>query len=85
MHFALPGAGQRLVIPAGALVLRDHGSEVATIAANGRVHLLPVTVGRDLGGRVEIESGLTANTRIIANPPDSLSEGDVVAVEQGRP
>lgn len=85
VRFALPGAGQRLVIPAGALVLRDHGSEVATIAANGRVHLLPVTVGRDLGGRVEIESGLTANTRIIANPPDSLSEGDMVAVEQGRP
>jgi multidrug efflux pump subunit AcrA (membrane-fusion protein) len=81
VHFALPGAGRRLIVPSGALVLRDHGSEVATVSNTGRVHLIPVVVGRDLGGRIEINSGLTAGTRIIANPPDSISEGEAVRAE----
>jgi len=81
VHFALPGAGDRLIVPSGALVLRDHGSQVATVTGNGRVHLIPVIIGRDLGGKVEINSGITAGTRLIANPPDSISEGEVVRVE----
>jgi len=80
VHFALPGGGQRLIVPSGALVLRDHGSQVATVTADGKVHLVPVVIGRDLGGRVEINSGLVPGTRIIANPPDSISEGEAVAV-----
>jgi len=83
VHFDLPGAGQRLIVPSGALVLREHGSQVATVTADGRVHLLPVIIGRDLGGRVEINSGLTLGTRIIANPPDSISEGEAVEVDHG--
>ena len=81
VHFALPGASQRLIVPSGALVLRDHGSQVATVTADGRVHLIPVIIGRDLGGKVEINSGLTPGTRLIANPPDSISEGEAVRVE----
>jgi RND family efflux transporter MFP subunit len=83
VHFALPGAGQRLIVPSGALVLREHGSQVATVTPAGRVHLIPVVVGRDLGGRVEINSGITPGTQIIANPPDSISEGQAVQVDTG--
>jgi RND family efflux transporter MFP subunit len=84
VHFALPGISTRLIIPSGALVLRDHGSQVGTVTPQGKVHLIPVVVGRDLGGKVEISSGLTATTRIIANPPDSISEGEPVQTESGR-
>ena len=81
VHFALPGAGQRLIVPSGALVLREHGSQVATVTADHRVHLIPVVVGRDLGGNVEINSGLVPGTRIIANPADSISEGQGVEID----
>jgi RND family efflux transporter MFP subunit len=81
VRFALPGSAGAITIPSGALVLRDHGSQVATVGANGRVHLITVIVGRDLGGRIEITSGLTASTKIIANPSDSIAEGDAVRVE----
>jgi len=84
VHFALPGAGERLIVPSGALVLREHGSQVATVTAEGRVHLIPIIIGRDLGGKVEINSGITPGTRIIANPPDSISEGEAVRVDSGR-
>jgi RND family efflux transporter MFP subunit len=83
VHFDLPGASHSLVVPSGALILRDHGSQLATVA-DGRVHLIPVIVGRDLGGKVEISSGISPTSRIIANPPDSISEGEAVRVESGR-
>ena len=84
VHFSMPGAGQRLIVPSGALVLRDHGSQVATVTPQGQIHLIPITIGRDLGGRVEINSGLTPGTKIIANPPDSISEGEAVLVDTKR-
>ena len=84
VHFALPGAGQRLIVPSGALVMREHGSQVATVTANGKVHLISVTIGRDLGGRVEINAGLVPGTKIIANPQDSISEGEAVHIDAGN-
>ncbi|WP_420381421.1 efflux RND transporter periplasmic adaptor subunit [Novosphingobium sp.] len=88
VHFALPGVSTQLVVPSGVLVLREHGSQVGTVTdirnGQGRVHLIPVVVGRDLGGKVEIASGLTAATKLIANPSDSISEGQIVRVESRR-
>jgi len=88
VHFALPGVSTRLIVPSGALILREHGSQVGTVTdihnGQGRVHLIPVTVGRDLGGKVEISAGVTATTQLIANPSDSISEGQIVRVESGR-
>lgn len=81
VHFALPVAANRVTIPSGALVLRGGGTQVATIGVNGRIHLVPVVLGRDLGGKVEVAAGLTPQTRIVANPPDSISEGEVVKVD----
>jgi RND family efflux transporter MFP subunit len=81
VHFALPGAGLRLIVPSGALILREHGSQVATVTPQGKVHLIPIIVGRDLGGKVEVNSGITAGTQIIANPPDSIAEGEAVLVD----
>lgn len=83
VHFALPGAGQRLIVPSGALVMREHGSQVATVTPEGKVHLISVTIGRDLGGRVEINGGLVPGTKIIANPQDSISESEAVHIDAG--
>jgi hypothetical protein len=43
-------------------------------------HLVPVVIGQDDGANVEIVSGLSATDRVIQDPPDSLIEGEKVAV-----
>ena len=84
VRFELPNAGGQVTLPASALVLRAAGTQVATVTSESRVHLLRVTIGRDLGGTVEIASGLPPATRVIDNPPDSISDGERVHVEAGH-
>ena len=84
MHFALKNSLQTLVIPATSLIFGTDGLHVPVIAAGSKVSLLPVMVGRDFGTTVEILSGLPANATIIANPPDSLVEGESVRVIQPK-
>ena len=43
--------------------------------ANNVVHFQRVIVGRDLGDRIEVLSGLTEGQRAIVNPNDSVQEG----------
>lgn len=69
-------------IPASALIFRASGLAVATVDAGEHVVIKPVTVGVDLGASVLIGSGLSAYDRVINNPPDSLSNGDLVRIAQ---
>jgi RND family efflux transporter MFP subunit len=80
VHIALPANAQAVSVPASALMFRDAGMEVATLGAGDHVVLKPVTIGRDLGTTVEIDSGLSSSDRVIDNPPDSLRQGDPVYV-----
>jgi RND family efflux transporter MFP subunit len=80
VRFDLPSPPGVMTIPSTALVLRAGGSQVAMVTGNGRVHLVPVTVGRDMGGTVEVTTGLPPQARIIDNPPDSLAEGEAVRI-----
>ena len=84
MHFALKNNPLTLVIPATSLIFGTNGLHVPVIAAGSKISLLPVTVGRDFGTTVEILSGLPANAAIVANPPDSLVEGEAVRVMQPK-
>jgi hypothetical protein len=52
---------------------------VAT-AKDGVAHLVPVTMGQDDGRTVQIITGLTADDKVIQDPPDSLIEGEKVHV-----
>jgi hypothetical protein len=56
---------------------------VAVVVNDGsaaKAHLAPVVIGEDDGATVQITSGLSANDRIIQDPPDSLIEGEKVTV-----
>jgi hypothetical protein len=44
--------------------------------------LVRVTPGRDSGATIEIVAGLDPGQKIIANPPDSLTDGEQVRVVQ---
>ena len=71
---------QTLGVPTNTLMIRAEGIRVATIGADSKVHLVPVQLGRNLGPVTEILEGVSTTDQLIINPPDSLTEGDVVRV-----
>ena len=71
-----------LSIPASALIFDQHGLKVATVDADHKVALKTVTIARDLGKTLEIQSGLAATDNVIENPPDGVGEGDLVKVAE---
>lgn len=80
VQIAAPASGATIAIPSSALVFRAQGIRVATIGSDNRVRMLPIKLGRDLGGTVEVTSGLGANQRIVDSPPDSIADGELVRV-----
>jgi len=80
VRFQIPEAADALTLPASAMIFRDKSVEVATVGANNRVVMKKVEIARDLGNEVAIASGLSASDRVIANPPDSIDEGDEVRI-----
>lgn len=80
VSMGLPSHGTTLRLPASALLFRAEGLRVATLGANDRVVLKPVTIATDLGTEVIIGAGLAPQDRVIDNPPDSLANGDKVRV-----
>jgi RND family efflux transporter MFP subunit len=67
-------------VPASALIFDQSGLSVATVGADNRVVLKRVTISRDLGKNLDIASGLTAQDRIMENPPDGVATGDQVRI-----
>jgi RND family efflux transporter MFP subunit len=80
VHLNVSSAAPALIVPVGALILTPDGLRVATVDSTHHAHMVPVTPGRDLGATVEILAGLKPGESIIANPPDSLTEGEEVRV-----
>ena len=68
-----------MAIPNNALIIRGDGIKVAVIDAQRRVRMQAVTLGRNFGERVEVLSGLAPGDRLVLNPPDALSESDLVS------
>jgi RND family efflux transporter MFP subunit len=84
VDFELPSNPNVVRVPTSALIFREHGMEVATLGADDKIELKPVTLGRNLGTEVEIIKGLTVSDRLVNSPPDSLANGDIVRVA-GQP
>lgn len=76
----LASRANALSVPASALIFDAKGLSIATVGADNRVALKPVTIARDLGKVIEIGSGLTATDRVIENPPDGISNGAEVRI-----
>jgi hypothetical protein len=75
----LPAAANTVTIPSNALIFRAQGLQVG-VARDGRVQLVPITVGHDFGSTVEVTSGLTPRDAVILDPSDSLISGMPVEV-----
>ncbi|RDS81262.1 efflux RND transporter periplasmic adaptor subunit [Dyella monticola] len=82
VKLALSTTTHNYVVPANTLLFRSEGLRVALVTAQQRIHLQPVTLGRDFGSTVEITEGLEDGDRIVLSPADSLYEGQQVHVTQ---
>jgi RND family efflux transporter MFP subunit len=80
VSLTVPRGAAALTLPAGALIFRAEGLQVATVGKNNRIVMKSVSIKTDLGSRVVIASGLKLSDRVVNNPPDSLAQGDRVRV-----
>jgi len=74
VHLKIPGTTGAVTIPANTLLFRAEGLRVAVIN-NGKVALVPIEIGHDLGNTVEVINGLIPSDAVILDPPDSLADG----------
>ncbi|MGZ5097377.1 MAG: efflux RND transporter periplasmic adaptor subunit [Usitatibacter sp.] len=79
----LPRGAAGINIPPSALIFDKAGLWVATVDADNKVLLKPVTIARDMGKVIELGSGLAPGDRVIESPPDGILNGDVVRVASG--
>jgi len=78
IHLQIAAIANVLSVPSSALIFDAKGLSVATLGADSRVLLKPVSIERDLGAMVELSAGLSPDDRVIANPPDGISNGTEV-------
>ncbi|MBX3193055.1 MAG: efflux RND transporter periplasmic adaptor subunit [Labilithrix sp.] len=75
----VPRAAAAPLVPASALIVRKEGTLVARVES-GKVRLVPVTVGRDLGKEVEVLEGVAAGDPVVVNAGDDLESGQAVEI-----
>jgi len=80
VHLSVSSKAPALVIPVSAAILEPDGLHVAVVDSNQRAHMVRVVPGRDTGATIQILAGLEPGQKIIANPPDSLTDGEQVRV-----
>ncbi len=71
-----PVARKAFTIPSTALVFQEHGTQVAVVTDENRVHFKPITVSKLMDNAVEVTDGVSASDRVINNPSAALLEGD---------
>ena len=80
-HIHVPLPVRSLVVPGGAVLYQAAGPQVAIVNRKSEVELRKVSLGRDFGTTVEVNSGIGAGDSIIASPPDYLVDGMKVSVQ----
>ena len=83
-QLSLPVTPQQpvMVIRSSALVFNAAGTEVAVLGDDGKTHVRPIVVGRDLGTELQVTSGLSVDDKVIINPGERTGEGaEVEGVE----
>jgi RND family efflux transporter MFP subunit len=82
VHLDVQVASARLQVPVNALLFRSEGLRAVVVGADHKLHLQPLTIGRDYGVALEVLQGLQPSDWIVVNPADSLEEGQQVNVKE---
>ncbi len=81
VHFQLPLNVVPLVLPSSTILFQADGPQVGVVNQQTQVELRKVTLGHDFGDTIQILAGIRPTDAVIANPPDSLTNGMRVAVQ----
>ena len=79
VELQIPRKTPSFMVSADAIIFNADGVQVAVVE-NGVVHLRKVSVLRDLGSEVEINSGVKAGDQVILNPAVDLADGSKVRI-----
>ncbi len=85
VRLTAPIERQSLTIPSTAMVFQEHGTQVAVVTEDDRVHFKPIAVSKILDNAVEVTEGISTSERIINNPSAALLEGDKVRIVTPAP
>jgi len=80
VHLTAPVDKKAFTIPSTALVFQEHGTQVAVVREDDRVHFQPIIVSKLMDNVVEVAGGIADSDRIVNNPSAALLEGDTVRV-----
>lgn len=75
------GQSDALTLPQSAVVMRDGYAYVYKVGPDNRVTQAKVATGRRQDDRIEIVSGIAAETKVVASGAGFLSDGDLVRIE----
>ena len=78
VHLNVKSGAPALIVPISALILEPDGLHVGVVDSSHHAHIVRVTPGRDSGSTMEILGGLQPGQSVIANPPDSITDGELV-------
>jgi hypothetical protein len=81
IEFHIPRKTPSLSVPADAIIFNRNGMQVAVVR-NGKAEIRKVGVKRDLGTRVEVDTGIEAGDQVILNPWVTLVDGSMVQIRQ---
>ncbi len=73
------GTSSALTVPQQSVVIRDGFSYVFVLGPDSHVSQVKVQTGRRLGDRIEVSSGIKANTELVASGAGFLNDGDLVS------
>lgn len=77
-----------LLVPGDSVIVTNNGLQIALLLDNPggapstkKVHLVPITLGRDFGAQSEVLSGLQGDELVVGIPGDDVREGAIVHPE----
>jgi multidrug efflux pump subunit AcrA (membrane-fusion protein) len=70
-------APPKTIVP-GSAVVDLNGSKIVYRLESGVVRITPITLGPAFGTGFEVQSGVSAGTRIVNNPPQGLADGQKI-------
>ena len=84
VKFTLEDTFRPLVIPGDTVASKPDGPNVASVGADGKVHMRRIQPGRDFGSSMEVLSGVSDGEALVVNPTDEIREGVQVQVRSSR-
>ena len=81
VKFTLPQDPHTLIVPGNAVMIRSDGPNVLVVDLKNTIRSRAVKLGRDLGEKVEVASGLDPGESLVANPTDALRDGTEVKLQ----